>query len=255
MRYRPGLRGPLLFLLVAAIWCALPSASSSAAAWAAPLPEPLTVTRPFDPPANPYGSGHRGVDLAGVPGQEIRAAGPGTVIYAGPLAGRGVISIAHADGLRTTYEPVQATISAGVQVPLGQVIGTLLTGHAGCPAAACLHWGLKRGEVYLDPLPLLIQGPVRLLPRYSDATSATALEPAMLLPAAPVALGVLRLGLGLLPLASRRQCTRAACKPRNPRGAMRTERRTYARQTRGAALAGAPWRGVRRVDALADRQL
>jgi hypothetical protein len=34
----------------------------------------------------------------------------------------------------------------------------------GCPVAACLHWGLRRGEVYLDPLSLLAPPEVRLLP-------------------------------------------------------------------------------------------
>lgn len=202
VRGRPWCRAPVLILLVAATWVGLPSASSSAATWVAPLPEPLTVTRPFDPPDTPFGSGHRGVDLAGSPGQGIRAAGPGTVVYAGLLAGRGVLSIQHADGLRTTYEPVQATVATGVQVLLGQVIGTLQAGHAGCPVAACLHWGLKRGEVYLDPMLLLSQGPVRLLPRYAGARSASGLEPALHLLAAPVALSVLGLGLGLLPLAA-----------------------------------------------------
>jgi hypothetical protein len=30
--------------------------------------------------------------------------------------------------------------------------------------AACLHWGLRSGALYLDPLILLGLGPVRLLP-------------------------------------------------------------------------------------------
>ena len=42
-------------------------------------------------------------------------------------------------------------------------IGTLVPGHAGCPADACLHWGLRRGDTYLDPLRLLVVR-VRLLP-------------------------------------------------------------------------------------------
>jgi hypothetical protein len=188
----------VLLPLVALLWGALGSESSSAASWVAPLPEPLTVTRAFDPPDTPYGSGHRGVDLAASPGQAIRAAGPGTVVYAGPLAGRGVLSLQHADGLRTTYEPVLASVAAGVEVGLGQVIGTVQAGHVGCPAAACLHWGLKRGEVYLDPLLLLRQGPVRLLPRYAGARSATAPDPALLLPAGSATLNVLGLGLGLV---------------------------------------------------------
>lgn len=217
----------MLLPLVALLWGALGSESSSAASWVAPLPEPLTVTRAFDPPDTPYGSGHRGVDLAASPGQAIRAAGPGTVVYAGPLAGRGVLSLQHADGLRTTYEPVLASVAAGVEVGLGQVIGTVQAGHVGCPAAACLHWGLKRGEVYLDPLLLLRQGPVRLLPRYAGARSATAPDPALLLPAGSATLNVLGLGLGLLPLAPRPQCTRPIRKPGNASGATRTERRSW----------------------------
>lgn len=191
-----GPRLSLLLLLTAGIWAALPSGFAQAAAWVAPLPEPLTVTRPFDPPDHPYGPGHRGVDLGGHPGQDVRAAGAGTVVYAGQLAGRGVISIQHADGLRTTYEPVAAAVAAGFVVSIGQVIGTLDAGHAGCPASACLHWGLRRGEVYLNPLSLLRVGPVRLLPRY-DAGAGLAIGPDLGVTTAPIVLGL----LGLLPLA------------------------------------------------------
>lgn len=243
----------MLLLLVAAIWSALPSGSGSAVSWVAPLPEPLTVTRAFDPPPNPYGSGHRGVDLAASPGLEIQAAGPGTVVFAGPLAGRGVISIQHADGLRTTYEPVQATVATGMQVVLGQVIGTLLAGHAGCPATACLHWGLKRGEVYLDPLLLLRQGPVRLLPRYSATGSATAVVSAPLLPTPAVTLSVLGMGIGLLPLTAALHCTRSSRKPGKASGARRTEHRTCARCTRWRSRQTLARAGIRREGALADR--
>jgi hypothetical protein len=49
-------------------------------------------------------------------------------------------------------------------VARGSPIGALEDGHAGCPVAACLHWGLKRGDTYLDPLLLLRPPRVRLLP-------------------------------------------------------------------------------------------
>jgi hypothetical protein len=123
------------------------------------------VERGFDPPATPYGPGHRGVDLAAAPGTAVLAAGPGVVAYAGLLAGRGVVSIQHANGLRTTYEPVAATVHAGAVVAAAAVIGHLVAGHPGCARTACLHWGLRRGDTYLDPLLLLRAGPVRLLPR------------------------------------------------------------------------------------------
>ncbi len=194
-------RASLVILLAVAAWSGLPPAPSAAVGWIAPLPEPLTVTRVFDPPANPYAAGHRGVDLAGSLGQEVRVAAAGRVVYAGPLAGRGVLSVEHADGLRTTYEPVLASISAGIEVTPGQVIGTLQPGHAGCPVAACLHWGLRRGVVYLDPLLLLRQGPVRLLPRYGANGPVAGLDPALAMTAGPLVVGI----IGLVPLAGRRQ--------------------------------------------------
>ncbi len=125
---------------------------------------PATVVRPFDPPPQPWLAGHRGADLAGAPGAPVLSAGPGTVLLAGVVAGRGVVSVAHPGGLRTTYEPVRPTVHAGDAVLAGSAVGTLEAGHPGCPGAACLHWGLRRGDVYLDPLALLGRGRVRLLP-------------------------------------------------------------------------------------------
>lgn len=132
--------------------------------WSAPLDTGLQITGAFDPPPYPYGAGHRGVDLAGAPGAPVLAAGGGVVVFAGMVAGRPVVSIDHPDGLRTTYEPVAPSVAAGQPVARGSPIGTLSTGHAGCPVAACLHWGLRRGEVYLDPMGLLRPVRVRLLP-------------------------------------------------------------------------------------------
>jgi murein DD-endopeptidase MepM/ murein hydrolase activator NlpD len=132
-------------------------------AWVWPLPPPPAITRPFQPPATAYGPGHRGVDLAGAVGVPVRAAGPGWVSVAGLLAGRGVVVVVHGS-LRTTYEPVLATVHVGSVVAGGDMLGRLQAGHPGCPAAACLHWGLLRGPTYLDPLTLVGRGPVRLLP-------------------------------------------------------------------------------------------
>jgi murein DD-endopeptidase MepM/ murein hydrolase activator NlpD len=122
------------------------------------------VVRPFDPPARPWLAGHRGVDVATRPGAIVHAAGRGIVVHAGRIAGRGVVSIRHAGGLRTTYEPVEvdARLRPGDPVAAGAPVGVLEAGH--CPADACLHWGLRRGQQYLDPLSLLGLGRVRLLP-------------------------------------------------------------------------------------------
>ncbi|WBB47116.1 peptidoglycan DD-metalloendopeptidase family protein [Verrucosispora sp. WMMA2044] len=125
------------------------------------VPRPV---RRFDPPPRPWLAGHRGVDLLAPAAATIRAAGTGTVLFAGMVADRPVVTVGHVDGLRTTYEPVRPTVTVGAVVSAGTPLGNLLPGHAGCPAVACLHWGLRRGEGYLDPLALLGLGRVRLLP-------------------------------------------------------------------------------------------
>jgi murein DD-endopeptidase MepM/ murein hydrolase activator NlpD len=141
-----------------------PIARAPTAVYGWPLSGRPTVTRRFEPPPQRWLAGHRGVDLAGTVGVTVLAAGSGSVIFAGMVAGRGVVSIAHPGGLRTTYEPVRPLVRAGQTVRVGDPIAILDGGHAGCPIEACLHWGLRRGDVYLDPLSLVSAGRVRLLP-------------------------------------------------------------------------------------------
>lgn len=132
-----------------------------AATW--PLEPQPSVVAGFDPPGSVWGAGHRGVDLLGTSGQPVLAALAGRVSFAGTIAGRGVVVIAHG-ARRTTYEPVLARVRTGDQVPTGGVIGALQTGRSHCAPRACLHWGLLEGRDYLDPLSLLGRTPIRLLP-------------------------------------------------------------------------------------------
>ncbi|MFJ6672386.1 M23 family metallopeptidase [Actinosynnema sp. NPDC091369] len=134
-----------------------------------PLAPPHRVVRTFDPPATEYAAGHRGVDLAAPPGSPVLAAADAVVLHAGPVADRRLVSLLHPGGLRTTYEPVHPTVHRGQRVRRGTPIGTLQPGHEGCPTDACLHWGAvrptpPRSRTYLDPLHLLTNGRVRLLP-------------------------------------------------------------------------------------------
>lgn len=130
-------------------------------------PEPEVVDG-FDPPDSPYGAGHRGVDLLGSPGQTVLAGLPGTVSYAGPLAGRGVVVVDHG-ATRTTYQPVTAGVDVGDPVVAGARIGSLELAGSHCFPRACLHWGWIEGaQTYLDPLRLVGGGPVRLLPLWRD---------------------------------------------------------------------------------------
>lgn len=133
-----------------------------------PLRPRPAVTRSFDAPSPDWQRGHRGVDLAGAPGQPVYAAATATVIFAGDLAGRPVVSLAHPGGLHTSYEPVRAVVRVGQRVAAGTAIGALEAGHPGCGAAACLHWGAMWGPAaradYIDPLGLLVSTPIRLKP-------------------------------------------------------------------------------------------
>ena len=129
----------------------------------------------FRAPVGPYGAGHRGVDLEARVGQPVRAAGPGTVAFAGTVAGRGVVSLDHAGGLRTTYEPVVAAVDIGDQVAAGTRLGLLSAAPGHCLPGTCLHWGLRRGGVYLDPLTLLGMVRVRLLPVWTARTARAVL--------------------------------------------------------------------------------
>ncbi len=139
-----------------------------------PLAPPHPVLRPFTAPTTPYGPGHRGVDLGGSEGEPVLAAADATVLFAGEVGGRPVVSLAHPDGLRTTYEPVTPTVRAGTPTKRGNQIGTLLPGHAGCPTKACLHWGARRGLEYLNPIRLVSPGRIRLLPLPPATTSTRA---------------------------------------------------------------------------------
>jgi murein DD-endopeptidase MepM/ murein hydrolase activator NlpD len=157
---------PLTGLLLAATLTFAPVSADPVGVW--PLQPQPEVVHGFDPPDSTYGAGHRGVDLLGAVGQPVLAALPGTITYAGALAGRGVVVVDHGV-TRTTYEPVAATVSVGTAVPAGAQIGTLGLAGSHCFPRACLHWGWIEGQTYLDPLRLVGAGPVRLLPLWREA--------------------------------------------------------------------------------------
>jgi len=150
-----------LTLLTSPVQAATEPAPAREGSW--PLDPRPAVTSKFDPPASKWGAGHRGVDLAGLAGQSVRTSLAGTVTFAATLAGRGVVVVDHG-GVRTTYEPVSASVHVGQRVGRGSRIGTLQRSSSHCFPQACLHWGLVQGETYLDPLSLVGGGPIRLLP-------------------------------------------------------------------------------------------
>jgi len=121
------------------------------------------VLRLFDAPAQRWSSGHRGVDLAAAVGEAVRSPAAGVVSFSGTVVDRGVVTITHPDGLRSSLEPVVGAPVAGTTVGAGDQIGNVQrSGH--CAREACVHWGVRRGQTYLDPLELLGVDPVVLLP-------------------------------------------------------------------------------------------
>ncbi len=133
-------------------------APTSAAQW--PV-RSATIERAFESHEQ-FGPGHRGADLSAWPGQSVRSALPGVVVFAGQVAGRGVVVVNHGDDLRTSYLPVRPGVAAGDQVAAGDRVGRLAP-MAHCPTTFCLHWGARIGKTYVDPVTVLA-GPVVLLP-------------------------------------------------------------------------------------------
>lgn len=144
------------------------------------LPVDGPVTRLFVRPAERWSRGHRGVDLAAGPGTPVRSPVAGTVEFAGPVAGRIVLTVVRGDGLRCSLEPLADVVEAGTPVAAGDVVGVVAgQGHVGasgetgasgagatghCGRTSCVHWGARRDGDYIDPLGLLEPVTTVLLP-------------------------------------------------------------------------------------------
>lgn len=132
------------------------------------------LLRDFVDPGPAWGAGHRGVDLSAAAGTTVLAPGAGTVTFAGTVVDRPLLVITHPDGLRSTLEPVTTELVPGSRVEAGAAIGTLAAeASTHCAPRHCLHWGVRQGEEYLDPL--LVLGAVQaviLLPRQQRRRSA-----------------------------------------------------------------------------------
>ncbi|MCT9871090.1 M23 family metallopeptidase [Paenarthrobacter aurescens] len=146
------LKIPIATVVVAAVLAGTAGAPSRAdPRWSWPLSPKPSVLRTFDPPDKPWLSGHRGVDLGPAPdGGPVTAPSDGVVTFAGVVVDRPVITIDQGDGLKSSFEPVSSELKPGDVVTRGQPIGSLETGH--CGSTTCLHWGVRRGGDYVNPL-------------------------------------------------------------------------------------------------------
>ncbi|MBW3579837.1 MAG: peptidoglycan DD-metalloendopeptidase family protein [Actinobacteria bacterium] len=130
----------------------VPAAAAPPPAFVAPVSGP--VVDGFRPPSSPYGPGNRGLEYASVPGEEVRAAAGGEVVYAGRIGATAHVVVLHGDGLRTSYSFLtDVTVTRGEQVSQGQVVGV---------AGPVVHFGARVGERYVDPGLLLAGAPVEV---------------------------------------------------------------------------------------------
>lgn len=130
----------------------------SEARWQWPLPGQPRIARHFELPDERWLPGHRGLDLVGHTYSPVLAVADGTVTYSGSIAGVGIVSVTHPDGIRSTYQPVTDRVGQGEVVRAGEELGTLGVWGSHCALRACLHLGAVRGnDDYLDPL-LFLQG-------------------------------------------------------------------------------------------------
>ena len=131
------------------------------------------VVHPFEKPAQRWSAGHRGVDLR-VPENDRRvyAPAPGKVVFSGTVVNRKVLVLAHPDGRRSTFEPMDEALPVGTTVAAGEVIGTVAVTAGGTSerpyrrcSVPCLYWGVRQGGVrgdgsgktaeYINPMSLL----------------------------------------------------------------------------------------------------
>ncbi|HEX5043172.1 MAG TPA: M23 family metallopeptidase [Candidatus Polarisedimenticolaceae bacterium] len=103
------------------------------------------------------GRSHTGVDIGGKAGQPVLATRSGVVVFTGTLRGYGTtVILDHGDGLRSLYaHNREVTVGEGEAVERGAVIARL--GRTGNATTDHCHFEVRRGEIPLDPLPLLSQ--------------------------------------------------------------------------------------------------
>jgi murein DD-endopeptidase MepM/ murein hydrolase activator NlpD len=143
-------------LLTLSVLLLLPATQARAAiadTWSWPVASPRQIERPFVTPPTPYGVGHRGIDITATLGTTVTAPADGTVLFAGLVVDRDVISIDHGGGVTSSFEPVTAVVTAGDNVTEGEIIGYTNAG----PHCQCLHLGARIGDAYVSPLAFLSQ--------------------------------------------------------------------------------------------------
>jgi peptidase M23-like protein len=163
----------VLLVVLAAV-----SSTSSLARAAVPWQWPVSgaIVRGFDPPDDPYGSGHRGIDIAAPVGTVVVAPDDGVVTFAGKVGGRLFLTIDHGGGISSTCSWLTSVlVHKNDHVVRGQAVATTGWGHTDLPVPH-LHFGVRKDGTYVDPLSFLatlsVASLIRLAPFDTGAPAA-----------------------------------------------------------------------------------
>ena len=136
--------------------------------WRSPVPLARIASR-FNPrrmhPVLHVIQPHNGVDFAAPPGTPVYSTAAGIVKSVGDSGPCGnMVQVAHASGLVSAYchlSRFAAGLHPGQHVEPRQLVGYV--GRTGRTTGPHLHFAIKRGEAFLDPLALKLDG-VRVVP-------------------------------------------------------------------------------------------
>lgn len=157
----------LVLMLVSPASPTTQPAAGATTPWRWPIASPHPIVNPFVAPETKYSAGHRGIDIAAPDGAPVLAPTDGVVSFAGVVVDRPVLSVRHAGGLVSSYEPVTTSLAEGAVVGRGTTIGVVTSGHC---AETCLHFGVRLDGEYVSPLnylggvPHSVLLPTRALP-------------------------------------------------------------------------------------------
>jgi murein DD-endopeptidase MepM/ murein hydrolase activator NlpD len=127
-----------------------PRPTPKPSAWRWPLIGPITQL--FGQSLTQYGF-HQGLDIDGDTGDPVRAARAGRVIVAGyaDACGGLQVRIDHGGGITSWYRHLSRVLAhVGDRVAGGTLIGRV--GATGCAIGSHLHFGIRIGSTFVDPL-------------------------------------------------------------------------------------------------------
>lgn len=152
-------------LVVLALWHPRPAF----AGW--PLDSAASVTCGFGQKysaADGSPSTHAGADLASSPGAGVCAPFAGTVNFVGrvPAPGGGgatvlAVTVTTAEGNVTLLPLESACVTKGQQVAENEEVGSLASEGDPSSSAPHLHVGLRKGDLYIDPMSVMRVAPAR----------------------------------------------------------------------------------------------